>query len=261
MPEDDLGLLLDAAQKAGEIALRHTNAGTLNTVEKPGGQGPVTAADLEIDEMLKSQLLAARPDYGWLSEESDHHTDRLQTEHAFIIDPIDGTRAYVEGGRGFCHALALADTKGIIAAVAHFPALERTYAALRGKGATRNGEPLSVREPNDIFPQVLISKTMTEKQHWPGGVPQMQRAHRPSMIGRMCFVAEGRFAATVTFRPSWEWDVAAGALIVTEAGGQITDAEGRSLNYNQPDPRLNGLIAAAPDYHATLLTHRHISCA
>ncbi|MCB1371292.1 MAG: 3'(2'),5'-bisphosphate nucleotidase CysQ, partial [Rhodobacteraceae bacterium] len=96
MPGRDLALLEEAARAAGEIALRHFD-GARAATEKPGGQGPVTEADLEIDRMLRAELTAARPGYGWLSEESEDGTARLAAERVFIVDPIDGTRAFIAG--------------------------------------------------------------------------------------------------------------------------------------------------------------------
>jgi myo-inositol-1(or 4)-monophosphatase len=253
---DDLRLLTVAAEAAGEIALRHRREDTLATVEKPDGQGPVTAADLEIDAMLRKDLTAARPDYGWLSEETEDDSARLSRRHCFVIDPIDGTRAYVEGGRGFCHALAVTDELGVSAAAVHFPVLGRTYAAARGKGATLNGIPIHVAEPVTDTPDVLITRPMTDPQHWPGGIPSLTRAYRPSLVARLCYVAEGRFAASLTFRKSWDWDVAAGSLILTEAGAVVSDGLGQPLHHNRPDPRHDGVMAAAPGYHEVLLRHR-----
>ena len=252
----DLQLLLAAAEEAGRIALHHRSQDSLDVVEKPGGQGPVTAADLAIDAMLRETLLDARPDYGWLSEETADTADRLSRERCFIVDPIDGTRAYIANGRGFCHALAIAERGQVIAAVAHFPALGRTYWASAGQGAFRDGAPICVAEPSDESPPLLITRAMQSPHHWPSGVPPHVRAYRPSLVARLCYTAEGRFMGSVTFRPTWEWDVATGVLILTEAGATVSDGAGGPIAFNQRDPRLDGLIAAAPGYHATLLAHR-----
>lgn len=143
MPEADLALLETAARAAGEIALRHF--GTDHEVrEKPGGLGPVTAADLEVDRMLRAELLGARPGYGWLSEESADGPERLAARRAFIVDPIDGTRAYVAREKAWAHSLALTEGGRVIAAVVHLPALRRTYTAREGGGAYRDGARIGV---------------------------------------------------------------------------------------------------------------------
>jgi len=136
----DLALLVDAAEAAGEIALKHFG-GDVETWEKPG-EGPVTAADLEIDRMLHAELGGARPDYGWLSEESERGSDRGRCERIFIVDPIDGTRAFMAGEKGWGPAIAIAERGRVVAAAMHLPARGETFAAALGQGATLNGTPI-----------------------------------------------------------------------------------------------------------------------
>src|SRR5690606_35697010 len=128
LPEPDLALIEAAAREAGAVALRHFQ-GPRAAREKPGGHGPVTAADLEIDHLLRERLIGARPDYGWLSEESEDGPARLAAERVFIVDPLDGTREFVAGGRAWGHALAVAERGEVVAAVMYLPRLERLYAA------------------------------------------------------------------------------------------------------------------------------------
>ena len=122
---EDLALLLDNARAAGEIAKRHHRTDVASW-EKADGAGPVTEADIAIDRMLKAELTAARPDHGWLSEEIEDDRSRIETRRVFIVDPIDGTRAFMRGDDDFCHALAIADAGEIIVAVAHFPIKEQS---------------------------------------------------------------------------------------------------------------------------------------
>jgi myo-inositol-1(or 4)-monophosphatase len=214
--------------------------------DKPDGGGPVSDADIAVDDLLRQRLLGARPDHGWLSEETEDGPARLKTRRVFIVDPIDGTRAFLGGQPTWAISAALAEAGEVVAGVVHMPALGKTYAAGRGAGATRNGRPIapSARRLLDDA-EVLTNATQLAPGFWPGGVPPVQRHFRPSIAYRLCLVAEGRFDATLTFRPSWEWDVAAGDLIAREAGGVVTDGDGRPLAYNRPDPRVAGIIAAA----------------
>lgn len=245
--DEDLALLRDAALEAGRIALRHRRAGPVASREKPGGGGPVTAADLEIDAMLRARLLAARPDHGWLSEESEDGPDRLGRERVFIVDPVDGTRAFAAGEAAFAHALALAVAGEVVAAVVHLPALGETYEALRGRGATRNGQPLRASARAALEgAAALASAASLRAEHWPGGPPPVTRHFRPSLAWRLCLVAAGRFDALITLKEAWEWDVAAGDLVAREAGAAVVTAEGRAPRYNAPVPALPGLIAAGP---------------
>ena len=107
MPAHDLSLLIDCARQAGQVALSYTGATALRW-DKPLGAGPVTEADLAVNAMLHERLMQARPDYGWLSEESDDNAVRLGQSHVFIIDPIDGTRSFIEGADTWSHSLAVA---------------------------------------------------------------------------------------------------------------------------------------------------------
>lgn len=242
MPEADLALLLAAAEAAGGIAKRFFKAAP-EVWDKGGGQGPVTEADLAIDRMLKAELLGARPDYGWLSEESEDDTRRLAAERVFIVDPIDGTRAFINGESSFSHSLAIAERGEIIAAVVFVPIKELSYSAVSGGGAFCNTRPLSVSQRRDMQgAEVLSRKPDLKPEHWmaPHGIVHR---FRPSLAYRLSLVAEGRYDAMLTLRPTWEWDVAAGDLIVREAGGAVKTTGGQETRYNNRLPQLSGMVA------------------
>lgn len=256
MPGRDLTLLIDAATEAGRIAETYWTK-TPRTWDKPGGHGPVTEADLEIDRMLRSALMAARPDYGWLSEETEDGPARLGKHRVFIVDPIDGTRSFIEGGRAFAHSLAVSEAGRVIAGVVFLPMMDRMYSAARGQGAHLNGARLTASRPGDEpGAQILASRPNFTADHWPGGVPRATRTYRPSLAYRMALVGEGRFDGMVTFRDSWEWDIAAGALIASEAGAEVSDRDGAPLIFNNPTPLLPGVITAGAPLHAALMARR-----
>jgi myo-inositol-1(or 4)-monophosphatase len=253
LPETDLALLAQAAEAAGAVALRHRGRRP-DAWEKPGGLGPVTEVDLEIDRMLRGELSAARPDYGWLSEESHDDRRRLGAGRVFIVDPIDGTRAYLAGEPSFAHSLAVAEAGRVVAGLVHLPALARTYAAAAGQGAAVNGAPIAVSRRETLeAARVLASAATLAPEHWRGGPPGVERHFRTSLAYRLCLAAEGRFDAMVTLRDTWEWDVAAGDLIAREAGARVTTRAGEAAAYNRPEPLVPGMIAAGPALHAQLL--------
>lgn len=256
MPGRDLALLTDAAEAAGRIAATYWTKDP-QIWDKPGGHGPVTEADLEIDTMLRRELTAARPDYGWLSEETEDGPARLGKTRVFIVDPIDGTRSFIEGGRAFAHSLAVAEAGRIIAGVVFLPMMERMFTAALGTGAHLNGARLAASGIGDEpGAQILASRPNYAADHWPGGVPLAGRTYRPSLAYRMALVGEGRFDGMVTFRESWEWDIAAGALIAAEAGARVTDRDGAPLRFNNPTPLLPGVITAGTALHAALMARR-----
>ncbi len=242
MPEADIRLLLAAGAAAGEIAKRHFKASP-ETWDKAGDQGPVTEADLAINRMLKAELLTARPDYGWLSEESEDGSARLANERVFIVDPIDGTRAFINGEPGFSHSIAIAERGEIIAAMVHVPMKAQSFHATLAGGAYCNGAPITVSATEKMNgARVLCRRPDLKPEHW-RAPPEIQPHFRPSLAYRLCLVGEGRFDAMFTLRPAWEWDVAAGDLIVREAGGMTSTTSGDKTRYNNPVPRLAGLVA------------------
>ena len=203
---------------------------------------------------LSETLLAARPDYGWLSEETEDTLTREKNRKVFIIDPIDGTRAFIEGSRTWAHSLAIAEHGNVVAAVVHLPQRNLTFAATRGGGATLNGEAIQSKEtPKIAGAKVLSNKLNLQPQFWPGGVPPVERHFRSSLAYRLCLVAQGRFDGMLTLRPTWEWDIAAGSLIASEAGARVTTQSGGNMQFNNTRPQLDGLIAASPTLHEALL--------
>jgi myo-inositol-1(or 4)-monophosphatase len=255
LPDSDLTLLTQAARAAGVIALRYWKRAP-DAWEKGGGAGPVSEADLAVNAMLEHDLRTARPDYGWLSEESDDNPDRLRAESTFIIDPIDGTRAFLAGERSFAQSLAVAHCGKVTAAVVHLPALDLTYTAAINGDACLNGKPMHVNDAVRIEnAQILSSSATRDPQNWRGPTPGFRRVFRPSLAWRFCLVAEGRFDAVLSLRPAWEWDIAAGSLIAARAGATATDRAGKPLRFNSATASANGLIVAPTMLHADLMAH------
>ncbi|MFK7871165.1 MAG: inositol monophosphatase [Roseobacter sp.] len=253
MPASDLALVIEAIREAGEIATRFAEAGAARW-DKPDGAGPVTEADLAVNAHLEDRLRGARPDYGWLSEESEDSDARLNNDTVFIVDPIDGTRSFVEGSKTWAHSVAIAHKGEITAGVVYLPLRGLLFAAAKGEGAMLNGAPIRVStEADPDGAAVLATKPTLRAEHWPQGLPQFSHAHRPSLAYRLGLVARARFDAMLTFRPTWEWDVAAGSLIVTEAGGTVTDKTGMAPQFNNASARLDGMIAAGKELHPALL--------
>lgn len=251
MPESDLALLGDAAREAGRIALGYSRGE--NRVWSKGKDDPVSEADIAVDTYLRETLTAARPDYGWLSEETEDDLARLKARRVFVVDPIDGTRAFVAGETTWAHSLAVVENGRPVAAVVYLPMKDRLYAAAKGAGATLNGAPIRASGKRGINgATVLASRPVMEDRHWRDGVPPVTRVFRPSLAYRICLVAEGRYDGMLTIRDSWEWDIAAGALIAAEAGAVVSDAQGRPLRFNNPRPMTPGVLAAGPVLHEKL---------
>lgn len=253
MPAHDLALLTKAARASGEIAMRFFQR-DVQVWEKDAGAGPVTEADLAVNRMLEDTLRAARPDYGWLSEESVDDAARLGLERVFIIDPIDGTRAFIAGETTFSHSLAVVENGRVVAGVVYLPAQDRLYTAAKDGPALRDGQVMVASTQSGIDgAKVLTTRANLREELWPGGVPVLTRSFRPSLAYRLCLAGEGRHDGMMTLRDAWEWDIAAGSLIAERAGAVVTDKTGVRLQFNNPVPLAPGVIAAAPGLHTELM--------
>ena len=253
MPGRDLALLADAARAAGDIAMRFWRHDP-QVWDKGGDHGPVTEADLAVNDMLKQRLMEARPDYGWLSEETPDSTERLSARRVFILDPIDGTRAFVAGEDNFAVSIAVAEHGRVIAGAVMMPAKNRLYTGVFGGPALCNGTEIQAATRGDLVgSNLLATKANMEPKHWPGGVPELKRSFRTSLAYRLCLAAEGRYDGMITFRDTWEWDIAAGSLICDCAGAKVSDRTGASLRFNSPGAMTAGVIATNPALHQAIM--------
>lgn len=250
MPARDLALLTEAARDAGRIAMRYWRKDP-QVWDKGGEHGPVTEADLAVNDMLKAKLLAARPDYGWLSEETPDSVDRLAVDSVFIVDPIDGTRAFIAGEETWAQSLAVAHKGRVTAGVVYLPAIDRIYVASETSSPMRDGEVIRASGRDRLEgANILTTKANMVPEKWPGGVPEITRSFRASLAYRMCLAAEGRFDGMLTLRDAWEWDIAAGSLIAEKAGVVVTDQTGAALRFNSSGAQSNGVLALPAGPHA-----------
>lgn len=248
----DLDLIRAAAIRAGALAQAERDRG-LRIDHKVGGS-PVTSADLAVDAMLKAELLGARPDYGWLSEETPDTPERLAKSRIFVVDPIDGTVAFMKSQPWWCVPIAVVEDGFPVAAVIHVPALNETFEATLGGGARLNGRSITASDVDTLDDAaVLADARLMEGPQWPEPWPPMRYEKRNALAYRMALVASGAFDAAIALTPKWDWDVCAGALIGTEAGAKVSDHHGRSWHFNRPDPRQSSLVCSAPALHPLIL--------
>jgi myo-inositol-1(or 4)-monophosphatase len=255
---DDLALIEQAAREVGVLA-RRLKAEGLKVWSKDGGS-PVTNADIAVDTLLRERLGAARPDYGWLSEETADDSDRRNRSRLFVVDPIDGTAAFVKEKPFWAVSIAVVEAGQPVVGVVHAPELDETFIAIAGGGAFLNGAPITASAIDAVEGCAMLGdKPMFAHPAWPTPWPEMRIETRNSIAYRMCLVAEGRFDAAIALTSKSEWDLAAADLICREAGALVTDHKGRGYRYNQPDPSAPSLVCAAPALHPLILERvRHI---
>ncbi|WP_439816394.1 inositol monophosphatase family protein [Zavarzinia sp. CC-PAN008] len=251
-PQADLALLVEAAREAGALAARYFRDGARSWEKAPGD--PVTEADLAVDALLHQRLLQARPHYAWLSEETVDNADRLVAERLFIVDPIDGTRAFVRGVPEFAVSVAVVDSGRPLAGVVYNPVTDELFEASCGGGARLNGAPIRVSARSELPGARMIGyRAMYEHKRWSTPWPRLDIAQVNSIAYTLALVACGAHDGSVTLSPKSDWDIAAAELIVAEAGGRATTHLDEGFVYNQPRPRHRNVIAAGPALHAALV--------
>jgi len=257
--EADLKLIEDAARAAGELAVSLRRKGL--SVEYKEGNSPVSNADLAADNLLTELLRAARPDYGWLSEETADNADRLSCKRLFVVDPIDGTRAYVRDRPWWSVSIAVVEGMRPTAGVIFAPDVAETYTAQAGQGARLNGRPIRASDTAEVEGAGMVGDIrMFQHPSWPTPWPNMRVEPRNSTAYRMCLVASGAFDGAVALVRKSDWDLAAGDLIASEAGAFVGDHHGQPFAYNRPQPWQPSLVCAAPRLAPLILDRvRHIA--
>lgn len=244
----DLALIAEAARQAGAVALARFRQSP-EVWWKNEGRSPVSAADVAANDLLEKILRPARPGYGWLSEEAEDNTDRLACETVFVIDPIDGTRAFIEGEPTWCVSVAVVHRGRPVAGVLVAPALDEEYLAVLGGSAVKNGSPVSVSVSDRAEGEPL--RLATAEDMLARLSEDLRRVvtrirHVPSLAYRLAMVADGRIDGTLVKRNSHDWDLAAADLILERAGGRLVGLDGAALTYNEADIRHGVLCAASP---------------
>ena len=236
------GAVADAADHA--LTLWAGGRTRVRQWEKHAGE-PVSDADLEVNAMLHAALGALDPEAGWLSEETIDNDERLSCERLWVVDPIDGTRDYLRGRPGWCVSVALVEHGVPIIGILAAPARNELWIAQVGQGATCNGRILAASA------RTLFSGARVPADTLPKTDRDLTPVVRPNSIAlRMAMVAADQADLCATIRWGNEWDIAAAALIASEAGACVSDALGRRLQFNRENAKAFGILCSAPGIHA-----------
>jgi myo-inositol-1(or 4)-monophosphatase len=247
---DVLASMIAAAVAAGDAALPYFRSGhhTVAKVTMKQGNSPVTEADHAANAVLKERLHSAWPRYGWISEEDPDSLDRLTKHRLFVVDPIDGTRAFVDGRTEWCVSIGLIEGTRPIAGVIHLPVLSLTYIAALGEGAFLNGKKLRC-SPRDSLMGCRYAGPKATFDHLPeamkSSISVMPRV--PSLAYRMAQAASGQVDLAVATPGGHDWDIAAADIILSESGATLIDETGERLIYNRPSLRREMLFAGPFD--------------
>ena len=237
----------EAALEAGKVAMSYF--GKDPQVWMKAWDSPVSDGVVAVNAFLEKTLQSARPNYGWLSEETADTGDRMVKSRTFIVDPIDGTRAYIGGRETWCVSIALVENGRPIAGVLEWPALGESVAAAKGNGATLNGRSMTAVVHNKTQPVAgpLMMRRAMER------VNVLDYAlypdHIPSLAYRLAMVAKGDLSAAFARPRCHDWDIAAADILLEEVGAALHDVRGADQStaaiYNQTDLKRSVLLAAA----------------
>jgi myo-inositol-1(or 4)-monophosphatase len=250
--EEDYALLKKGAREAGQLALSYFRKPV--TVKRKIDGSEVSEADLAVDVALKLALHVPRPDYGWLSEEREDDPERLNFSRVWMVDPIDGTNAFLRHMPEWTVSAALVENGVPVLGAVYNPATDEFFHAMRGKGAFLNDKPIAASDKSTLEGALLIaSGGLFKKKIWKEPWPEVKSKWVNSVAYRLALVASGRADATISLSNKSEWDLAAAALLIEEAGGIVTDHRGGAHAYNRPSPRLPSLVASGKALHPLLI--------
>lgn len=238
-------ILLQAVQEAGAAILNLQKTGF--SIWKKGQHDILTEADLLANHILQTQLLHAFPDDGWLSEETADNPERLKRARVWVVDPIDGTREYAQGIPEYAISIALVEHGVPIAAAVFNPVTNELFHAIANQGAWLHDQRLScLSEPAEKL-VLLASRSEYKRGEW----DQFQKDHHVQQVGsiayKLALIAAGKAHATFSLGPKSEWDIAAGVLLVSEAGGMVSDKNQHAFLFNQKNVLVDGIVATARD--------------
>lgn len=253
-PTLDRGALVErvaaAAREAGGLALKSFNTPVKSWFKGKGTESPVSEADMAVDALLKERL--ATPGFGWLSEETEDDRARLTARHVWVVDPIDGTRAFLAGRADWTISVALVEHGRPVVAALYAPVTDELFAAIAGGGATCNAVPIAVDAGEELAGARIAgpSRALECLAALAPGMVLEPKVH--SLALRFARVAQGRIDAALAGGNSHDWDLAAADLLVHEAHGAMTTIAGETLTYNRPTPTHEALLAAGRSRHRAL---------
>ena len=231
-----------AARQAGQVVLSYYSSSY--DVRHKSADNPVTTADLAANRVLQQTLLQAFPEAGWLSEESADNLERLHRDVVWVIDPIDGTKEFIQGIDEFAVVVALVIKQQVALAVTYNPVRQELVHACRGQGVFCNDRPVQVSTTSHL-PKAVVLASRSEMGR--GEFARFEAVLTVQPMGSVAYklaqVAQGKGDMTFSLVRKHEWDICAGTLLVTEAGGRVSDPQGRPFLFNQPDPLRPGVIA------------------
>jgi len=245
--QNELNIAIEAAETAGGILMEYYRSEY--EVRDKDYHNPVTTADYASDKHLKEFLTDNYPGYGWLSEETIDSPERLSRDRVWVVDPLDGTKEFIEGVPQFVVSVGLVEAGRPVVGVLHNPVAKETFSAAAGHGAKLNGKPVTASSSTQLEKaEILSSRSETRRGLWK---PFQSSFRALKAVGSVAYklglVASGSADVFASLRPKNEWDICAGNCILNEAGAELRTLAGHEIRYNQEDVLITpGLVAGNP---------------
>jgi myo-inositol-1(or 4)-monophosphatase len=244
MFERELQVAEGAAREAGAIVRKFYEGGVAVGYKDAARDNPVTEADTQADACIRGIVRRAFPDDGWLSEETKDSRARLSCRRVWIVDPLDGTKEFVQHIPELCVCIALVEDGVPVVGVSFNPITDELFAGAAGAGLTVNGAPAHTSATREVAAaRILASRSEDKRGEWDPFKPHMRVELTGSVAFKLALIAAGRADGTFSLTPKHEWDICAGAALIQAGGGRIADCYGRPLRFNQATPLLPGIIA------------------
>ena len=243
--ERELQVAEEAARAAGAIVRDFYERGVAVGYKDSARDNPVTEADTQADACIQERIRRAFPDDGWLSEETKDSDDRLRRQRVWIVDPLDGTKEFVQHIPELCVCIALVDAGAAVLGVSFNPITDELFAGARGRGLMLNGQAAQTSATAELSrARILASRSEDQRGEWDAFKAHVRVELTGSVAFKLALIAAGRADATFSLTPKHEWDICSGAALIEAGGGRITDCDGAPLQFNRPRPLLPGLIAS-----------------
>ena len=242
-----------AAHEAGSIVMKYFQTSSYEIKDK-SYNNPVTTADYEANQIIKDILLQNGSSYGWLSEETVDSKERLSKDYVWVVDPIDGTKEFIEGVPQFSISIALVFKEEPILGIIYNPAKQELFSACKGNGSFFNEEPTNCLKDNTKL-TALVSRSEVKRGLWDKYTDKFNKLKPVGSVAyKLGLIGAAKADIFVTLRPKNEWDICAGHCIVNESGGVLVDLFGNPIKYNQKTTLIKpGLISGSKDYVNSVL--------
>lgn len=245
-------LVKESILEAGKLALKWFKKDPEQWKKDDGSL--VSKADIEINDLLNKLLKNKNPEFGWLSEENEDDKSRLNKKITFVVDPLDGTKAFLEGKKEFSISVAIVKNGLPISGIVFSPSTDEMFEAEKNKGSWKNNKKVIISNYNKLEKCKMIAfKPMFSHPAWKEPWPKMDVENRNSIAYRMALVASGQYDAMMALNSKNDWDIAAGDLLISESGGIVTLHTNKKIIYNTENTKKPSVIGTNKAIHEKII--------